>query len=110
VGLLNIGEEAEKGNEQTRGGAPAADRGRPRINFVGNVEGRDIIAGKCDVVVCDGFVGNVLLKFYESVASFIAKLLLQEMQKQRMLPGPVASTAGSTTPNGEARRSWASTA
>jgi phosphate acyltransferase len=83
VGLLNIGEEAEKGNELTLEAHQrlAAD---PDINFVGNVEGRDIVRGKCDVVVCDGFVGNVLLKFYESVASFFAKLLLEEMQKQRI--------------------------
>ena len=45
------------------------------LNFVGNVEGRGIVEGGCDVLVCDGFVGNVLLKFYESVASFIVSLL-----------------------------------
>ena len=45
------------------------------LNFVGNVEGRGIVEGGCDVLVCDGFVGNVLLKFYESVAGFIVGLL-----------------------------------
>jgi glycerol-3-phosphate acyltransferase PlsX len=49
------------------------------LNFVGNLEGRDIIEGVCDVVVCDGFVGNVLLKFYESVAQFIVSLIKTEL-------------------------------
>ena len=73
VGLLNIGEEPEKGDEL----AIAAHRllVESDLNFIGNVEGREIILGNCDVVVCDGFVGNVLLKFYESVASFIVGLL-----------------------------------
>jgi glycerol-3-phosphate acyltransferase PlsX len=77
VGLLNIGEEPEKGDERAveAHGLLAAASG---IRFVGNVEGRDIIHGKCDVLVCDGFVGNVLLKFYESIAGFIIKLLRQE--------------------------------
>lgn len=82
VGLLNIGEEPEKGDER------AAETHRilssaPGLNFVGNVEGRDIIAGKCDVLVCDGFVGNVLLKFYESVAEFIIGLLHREMKESQ---------------------------
>jgi glycerol-3-phosphate acyltransferase PlsX len=78
VGLLNIGEEPEKGDERAVETYQllAAD---PGINFVGNVEGRDIIHSRCDVVVCDGFVGNVLLKFYESIAGFIIHLLKQEV-------------------------------
>lgn len=78
VGLLNIGEEPEKGDErsvETHRLLAAA----PHLNFVGNIEGRDIIGGKCDVLVCDGFVGNVLLKFYESVAEFIIGLLRREL-------------------------------
>lgn len=70
VGLLNIGEEPEKGNElavETYQLLAAS----PSLDFVGNIEGRDVIEQKCDVLVCDGFVGNVLLKFYESVAAFI---------------------------------------
>lgn len=82
VGLLNIGEEAEKGNEQTVE-AHRLLRAARGIDFVGNVEGREIIAGKCDVLVCDGFVGNVLLKFYESVAGFMAELLKHEMEQQQ---------------------------
>ncbi|HET7322103.1 MAG TPA: hypothetical protein VFI96_06385, partial [Longimicrobiaceae bacterium] len=48
--------------------------------FVGNIEGRDIIEHGCDVLVCDGFVGNVLLKFYESVAGFIVEMLRREAE------------------------------
>lgn len=77
VGLLNIGEEPEKGNELAvesykllKGSA---------LNFIGNVEGREIIRGGCDVLVCDGFDGNLILKFYESVAEFIIGLLRREM-------------------------------
>ena len=73
IGLLNIGEEPEKGNEL------AVETYRllseSNLNFIGNVEGRDIIRGVCDVLVADGFVGNVLLKFYESVATFMYRLV-----------------------------------
>jgi len=73
IGLLNIGEEPEKGNEVS---VTTHEKLRAEsLNFVGNIEGRDIIQGGCDVLVCDGFVGNVLLKFYESVAQFIVGLL-----------------------------------
>jgi phosphate acyltransferase len=82
VGLLNIGEEAEKGNEQTVE-AHRLLKDAEGLNFVGNVEGREIIAGKCDVLVCDGFVGNVLLKFYESLSSFMADMLVHEMEAQQ---------------------------
>jgi glycerol-3-phosphate acyltransferase PlsX len=69
VGLLNVGEEKTKGNEA----ALEAFRllGSSPLNFIGNVEGRDILAGRADVIVCDGFVGNILLKFGESVPSFL---------------------------------------
>jgi len=79
VALLNIGEEPEKGDEL----AVEAHRllAEAELNFVGNVEGRDIIGGACDVLVCDGFVGNVLLKFYESVAEFIIGLLDREIDR-----------------------------
>lgn len=77
VGLLNIGEEPEKGNElavETHRRLTASD-----LNFVGNVEGREIIEGACDVLVADGFVGNVLLKFYESVAGFVFGLIRKDI-------------------------------
>ncbi len=65
VGLLSIGEESSKGNELTL----EAHRllGRSSLNFIGNLEGKDILTGDVDVVVCDGFVGNVILKFTESI-------------------------------------------
>lgn len=80
VGLLNIGEEPEKGNEV------AVETHRllsedHRINFVGNVEGRDVLDGVCDVLVTDGFTGNVLLKFYEKAAQFILGTVLSEAKK-----------------------------
>jgi glycerol-3-phosphate acyltransferase PlsX len=80
VGLLNIGEEPEKGDELTVD-AHRLLAAEPGLNFVGNVEGRDIIQGVSDVVVCDGFVGNVLLKFYESVAEFIIGLLKHRLRQ-----------------------------
>jgi glycerol-3-phosphate acyltransferase PlsX len=74
VGLLNVGEE------QTKGGDRAVTTYRlleedEDLHFVGNVEGHGIIRGMCDVLVCDGFAGNVLLKFYESIAGFMAGVL-----------------------------------
>lgn len=74
VALLNIGEEPGKGSELV---AETYDllSAEPGINFVGNIEGRDIVGGGYDVVVCDGFVGNVLLKFYESVAALLTTRL-----------------------------------
>jgi glycerol-3-phosphate acyltransferase PlsX len=77
VGLLNIGEEPEKGDERAVETYHLLEEQR-RLNFVGNIEGRDIIDHRCDVLVCDGFVGNVLLKFYESVAGFIVGMLRRE--------------------------------
>ena len=81
VGLLNIGTEPGKGNEQTVETFELLSRS-PTLNFVGNVEGREVIRGACDVLVCDGFVGNVLLKFYESVAGFMAEELKRETEAQ----------------------------
>jgi len=77
VALLNIGEEPGKGNELSVE-AHRLLKAEQGINFVGNVEGRDIIQGVCDVVVADGFVANVLLKFYESVAEFIIGMLCKQ--------------------------------
>lgn len=68
IGLLSIGEEDNKGNEVTL--EAFALLKQSKLNFFGNVEGRDILKGKVDVVVCDGFVGNILLKFGESVPAF----------------------------------------
>lgn len=81
VGLLNIGEEAEKGSVAVREAYAllANDSG---VHFAGNVEGRDILSGACDVVVCDGFVGNVMLKFYESIADVFRDFLRREMERE----------------------------
>ncbi len=78
VGLLNIGEEPEKGNELAVESHKMLRRSN--LNFIGNIEGREIIRGGCDVLVCDGFDGNLILKFYESVAEFIIGLLRREMK------------------------------
>lgn len=79
VGLLNIGEEAIKGNEVVK---QAADMLRASaINFAGNVEGDDIFKGKTDVVVCDGFVGNVALKTAEGLAQMLSVFLREEFKR-----------------------------
>lgn len=78
VGLLNIGTEPEKGNEVVVEAYGLLER-TPHLNFIGNVEGREIVSGKCDVLVADGFVGNVMLKFYESVAGLITGMLRREL-------------------------------
>jgi len=78
VALLNIGEEPGKGSEMVAETYELLAK-EPGIKFVGNVEGRDIIRDTCDVVVCDGFVGNVLLKFYESVAAVIVGMLKKKL-------------------------------
>ncbi|HUI29798.1 MAG TPA: phosphate acyltransferase PlsX [Candidatus Acidoferrales bacterium] len=65
VALLNIGEESSKGNELALSSYPLLEKSE--LNFIGNVEGRDILAGKADVVLADGFVGNIVLKFAESI-------------------------------------------
>lgn len=77
VGLLSIGEEECKGNELTKQAHQALKRSP--INFIGNIEGRHLFDGTADVVVCDGFVGNVALKSSEGVAEFIIALIRQEI-------------------------------
>ena len=73
VGLLSIGEEETKGNELTREAFPLLKQ--LPLNFVGNVEGRDIYGGRVDVIVADGFVGNVALKTSEGVAQLVSSTL-----------------------------------
>ena len=79
VGLLNIGEEEEKGNELTRAVHRRLSAAR-HLNFIGNVEPAALFEGAADVVVCDGFVGNVVLKTSEAVASLLVSLLKREMK------------------------------
>jgi len=91
VGLLNVGEEEEKGDDLAVATHELL-REDPELRFVGNVEGHRIIEGRCDVLVCDGFLGNVLLKFYESMAGFIVGLLRREQAQaggRSREPGPV---------------------
>lgn len=80
VGLLNNGEEEGKGCELVREAYPLL-RDAGDLNFVGNIEGRDILAGKADVVVCDGFVGNVVLKFAEGMGAVIFDLLREAISR-----------------------------
>ena len=78
VGLLSIGEEESKGNELTRD-AHRLLKGSP-LNFIGNVEGREIYSGGADVIVCDGFTGNVVLKTSEGLVDAVEALLGDELQ------------------------------
>lgn len=77
VGLLSIGEEEHKGNELTKAAWPLLKQ--LPINFIGNVEGRDIFSGTADVVVCDGFVGNVALKVSEGLVDMFKNMLQQSL-------------------------------
>ncbi|WP_342555428.1 phosphate acyltransferase PlsX [Paenibacillus sp. FSL R7-0652] len=76
VGLLNVGTEAGKGNELTKHAYPLLEQ--LPIRFVGNVEARDVLTGACDVLVCDGFAGNILLKSLEGAAGAIFGLLKEK--------------------------------
>ena len=90
VGLLNIGEEMIKGGETIRraGELLRAAQAAGHLNFIGNVEGNDIYKGTSDVVVCDGFVGNVLLKTSEGLATMITEFMRQEFTR-----GPLSKLA-----------------
>lgn len=90
VGLLNVGEEEEKGTAIVRE-AHLALKAETRLHYVGNVEGRDIVVphpvhGMLDVVVCDGFTGNIVLKFYESMGRLVQNLL--ERESSALLSAP----------------------
>jgi len=80
VGLLNIGEEACKGNDLALRTYQLLEK-NPEIPFIGNAEGRDVLSGRFDVVVCDGFVGNVLLKFAEAVGEIMLHILREELPR-----------------------------
>jgi glycerol-3-phosphate acyltransferase PlsX len=86
IGLLNIGEEVEKGDELAR--EAHAKLASLDLHFVGNVEAHDMIAHRADVVVCDGFVGNVVIKFFEGITSFMFRALREDLQQ-----GPIAPLA-----------------
>ncbi|AUT02742.1 MULTISPECIES: phosphate acyltransferase PlsX [Nostocales] len=78
VGLLNIGEEDTKGNELALRTHELLRENR-YITFIGNAEGRDVLSGEFDVIVCDGFVGNILLKFAEAIGGVILQILREEL-------------------------------
>lgn len=78
VGLLNIGEEATKGNDLALRAHQLLEA-NPKIPFVGNAEGRDVLSGNFDVIVCDGFVGNILLKFAEAVGEVMLQIVQEEL-------------------------------
>jgi len=88
VGLLNVGEEEGKGNEVTQEAFELLRRAP--INFIGNVEGRDVTNGRVDVVVCDGFVGNIVLKFAEGMAKAIMEMIRDAYKSS----GPLAKLGG----------------
>jgi glycerol-3-phosphate acyltransferase PlsX len=79
VGLLSVGEEEGKGNDLVREAFEEL-RGSS-INFIGNVEGRDVYNGRCDVVVTDGFTGNVCLKISESLAEMLTSMIREELTR-----------------------------
>jgi glycerol-3-phosphate acyltransferase PlsX len=82
VGLMSIGEEDAKGNEIVKK-ARELIKQDTKINFIGNIEGRDIFKGVCDVVICDGFVGNVILKLTEGLVDGLFKAIKQEIMAQK---------------------------
>ena len=83
VGLLSIGEEEHKGNALTHEAFPLLKK-LSHINFVGNVEGRDVYSGTVDVIVCDGFVGNVALKVSEGLIEVLFRQMLRESLKETL--------------------------
>jgi glycerol-3-phosphate acyltransferase PlsX len=80
VGLMSIGEEDSKGNQLVQETLPLMRSAR-HLNFIGNVEGRDLFKGNVDVIVADGFTGNVILKTAESAATFLGKAAREEMRR-----------------------------
>ena len=79
VGVVNNGEEDTKGNELTQG-AHKLLKNTPQVNYIGFIEGRDLCQGTAQVILCDGFIGNILLKFAEGLSQFIFDSLKQEIE------------------------------
>lgn len=95
IAVLNIGEEAGKGNELAQAAYKLLDENKDKLNFVGNIEGKEIFLGDCDVVVCDGFVGNVCLKSIEGASSMLFKMISKEFKADfiSMMIGLLAKSA-----------------
>ena len=109
IGLLNVGEEKGKGTELLKEAHGLFEAGE--LKFVGNVEGSDIFRGVCDVVVTDGFTGNVVLKLLEQFSTFMLKLVMQQLREHDAEWGPTPSAKCAvpwTTPPTAALCSWAS--
>ncbi len=83
IGLLNVGEEESKGTEFIKDTYELL--AKSSLNFIGNVEGKDLFSGKCDIVLCDGFVGNVALKVIESTAEAIQTFLKRHLLKSNFI-------------------------
>lgn len=80
VGLLSIGEESSKGNELTLATHKRLAE-NPQVPFLGNAEGRDVLSGEFDIIVCDGFVGNIVLKFAEAIGEVMLQIMKEELPK-----------------------------
>ena len=80
VGLLNIGEESSKGNDLALTTHKLLAN-NPQIPFLGNAEGRDVLSGEFDIIVCDGFVGNIVLKFAEAIGEVMLQIMKEELPK-----------------------------
>lgn len=83
VGLMSIGQEDAKGNEIVKK-ARELMKSDPKINFIGNIEGRDIFKGVCDIAICDGFVGNVILKLTEGLVEGLFKAIKHELMTEKI--------------------------
>lgn len=83
IGIMSIGEEDAKGNEVVKK-ARQLIKSDPNLNFVGNIEGRDIFRGACDVAICDGFVGNVVLKLAEGLIEGLFKAIKHELTQESL--------------------------
>lgn len=93
IGLLNVGSEEDKGNELAKETADLFRASPLKDNFIGNIEGRDINKGVCDVIVADGFVGNVVLKVCEGVFDFVMKVVGKEVLSTLKTEVPLAQLA-----------------
>lgn len=93
IGLLNVGSEEDKGNELAKETSDLFRSSVLRDQFIGNIEGRDINKGVCDVIVADGFVGNVVLKVCEGVFDFVMKVVAKEIMGSLKTEIPLAQQA-----------------
>jgi glycerol-3-phosphate acyltransferase PlsX len=83
IGIMSIGEEDAKGNEIVKK-ARELIKSDEKMNFIGNIQGNDIFKGKCDVAICDGFVGNVVLKLTEGLVDGLFKVIKHEIMQESM--------------------------